>query len=149
MSVYLDLVEAVEYGKKVHINLVEKTAKINGKEINLNRTDLIDIADMEYVRCSIFHTNPWEIIEELYENYKRSIPSATVLTNKSYFKADNVEELDDCEMTFNMNRNEAQIILEAYVLLAGLSGMLTWHNERHWFWQSKVFPECVCLREWI
>ena len=147
MSLYLDLIEAVSYGKKVHINLVEKTAKINRKEINLDRTDLIDVSDIEYVRCNL--TNPWEILEELYGNYKRSIPSTTVLTNKPYFKADSVEELDDYEMAFNTNRNEAQIILEAYVLLAGLSGWLTWQNEKHWFWQAPNQKECVVLREWI
>ena len=146
MSLYLDLIEAVTHGNKVHINLVEKTAKINGKEINLDRTDLIDITDMEYVRCNL--TNPWEIVEELYGNYKRSIPSATVLTNKSYFKADDVEELDDYEMAFNANRNEAQIILEAYVLLAGLSGWLTWQNESHWFYQG-LDKELVVLKEWL
>ena len=146
MSLYLDLIEAVSIGKKIHINLVEKTVKVNGKEINLDKTDLIDITDMEYVRCNLI--NPWEIIEELYGNYKRSIPSATVLTNKPYFKADSVEDLTDMEMAFNMNRNEAQVILEGYVLLAGLSGWFTWEYDKHWFWQG-TDKELVVLREWI
>lgn len=147
MSVYKDLVNAVKCGKKVHINLVEKTAKINGNEVNLDNKELITEEDK--IRYELNFENPWDTIEDLYSYYKRSVPSATVLTNKSYFKADDVEELDNYEMAFNMNRNEAQVYLEAYVLLAGLSGWLKFENDNHWFWQSTIFPELVCLKEWI
>lgn len=147
MSVFIDLIESVACGKKVHINLVEKTVKINGNEINLDGKELIDITDMEYVRCNL--TKPWEIIEELYANYKRSVPSATTKTNKPYFKADNVEDLTDDEMAFNESRDVCQVILEGFVLLAGLKGWLTWKNDEHWFYQSDTDKELVCLREWI
>ena len=146
MSVYLDLLDAVNCGKKVNINLVEKTAKINGNDINLDG-ELINITDMEFLRCNL--ADQWEILEELYANYKRSVPSATTRTNRPYFKADNVEDLDDIEMAFNMPRDLSQICLEGYVLLAGLSGMLKWKNDKHFFWQSKNFPELVVLRDWI
>ena len=92
MSMFLELIDAVDCGKKVHINLVEKTVKINGNDINLDG-ELINITDMEYVRCNL--TEPWEILEDLYANYKRSIPSATTRTNKSYFIADSVENLNE------------------------------------------------------
>ena len=147
MSIFIDLLEAVNCGKKVHINLVDKTVKINGKEINLDGKELIDVTDMEYVRCNL--TKPWDILEELYANYKRSVPSATTKTNKPYFKADSVEDLTDDEIAFNESRDLAQIILESFVLLSSLSGWLTWQNDNHWFWQSDKYPDCVVIKEWI
>jgi hypothetical protein len=85
----------------------------------------------------------------LYSQYKRSVPSERHLGGKPYFKADSVEDLTDNELAFNASRNYCQAQLEGYVLLAGLSGWFDWKNENHWFWQSKIFPELVCLREWV
>ena len=144
MSVFIDLIEAINCGKKVHINLVEKTVKINGNEIILDEKELIELNDINM----IFATQPWDIVEELYSNFKRSVPSATTKTNKSYFHADSVEDLTDDEIAFNMSRDLAQILLEGYILLAGLSGWLQWQNDKHWFYQG-TDPECVVLREWI
>lgn len=146
MSVFIDLIEAVNCGQKVHINLVEKTAKVNGNEIFLDDKQLIDMSDMDRILC--YFTDPWEIVEKLYANYKRSVPSATTKTNKPYFKADSVDDLTDNEMAFNMQRDLAQVILESFVLLSSLNGWLTWKNEKHWFWQGKD-GDLVILKEWI
>ena len=42
-----------------------------------------------------------------------------------------------------------QCALEAYVLLASLSGLIEWKNEQHWFWQSKLDKELIVLKEWL
>lgn len=149
MSVYLDLLHAVNCGKKYRINLKEKTLKIDGKEIVLDdRTDLIDRTDL--VNLHIYKTNdPWEVLEQLYAKYKRSAPSAHYQGNKPYFKATDVEELDDNEIAFNEARNLMQSAIEGYVLLAGLSGLLKWQNDDHWFWQSSNFRELIVLKEWV
>lgn len=141
MSIYSELLERVSRGAKFKINLVEKTLKIDGKEIVLEG-NLIDEND-------VGNGNPWEILETLYLSYKRSVPSAHHNGNKPYFKADSVEDLSDDEIAFNEPRSLAQFALECYVLFASVLGWLEWKNEKHWFWQSKVFPECVVLREWI
>lgn len=143
-SIYSELLDRVSRGAKFKINLVEKTLKIDGKEIELKGNLINEESDLWFVR-----ENPWHILEELYYEYKRSVPSAHQNGNKPYFKSDSVEDLSDDEMILNNNRNYSQAMLEGYVLLAGLNGMLTWQNDKHWFWQSKVYPECVCLREWI
>lgn len=145
MSVFVDLLDAIDRGKKVHINLVEKTVKINGSEINLDGKELIESKDMDMM----FATEPWEIAEELYARYKRSVPSVTTKTNKPYFHADSVEDLTDNEIAFNAPRDWCQVCLEGYILLAGLSGWLELENENHWFWQSKKFKEFVILKEWV
>ena len=69
MSVFIDLIEAVNCGQKVHINLVEKTAKVNGNEIFLDDKQLIDMSDMDRILC--YFTDPWEIVEKLYKDYKK------------------------------------------------------------------------------
>ena len=142
MSIYRDLLERVDRGAKFNINLVEKTLKIDGKEIVLVGT-LIEKDDL--IRIGITPSNSIEIIEQLYANYKRSVPSAHHNGNKPYFKADNVEDLNDEEIAFNWNRNCAQAALEGYILLGGL----IWGNDDHWFWQSESYPSLVVLREWI
>lgn len=146
MSVFTDLLEAVDCGAKFRINLKEKTLKINGKEVLLT-DDLISRDDL--FALGITERTPWTILEELYAKYKRSVPSARSNGNKPYFKADGVEDLTDDEIAFNEPRDFCQAALESYVLLAGLSGWLLWENEQHWFWQSDNDLQLVVLKEWI
>ena len=141
MSIYRDLLERVERGAKFKIDLVMKTLKVDGKEIELEG-NLIDESD-------VGNGNPWDILDTLYLSFKRSVPSERHNGSKPYFKCDSVEDLTDNEIAFNEPRSKAQFALEAYVLFASVSGKLKMENENHWFYQSKVFPEMVCLREWI
>lgn len=143
MSIYSDLLERVDRGAKYNINLVDKTLKIDGKEIALEG-NLIDINEGSFI-----YEHPWETLEALYFSYKRSVTSEKSNGNKPFFKAVNAEELTDNEIAFNLSRNYCQAALEGYVLLAGLSGWLTWNNDNHWFWQSDKDKELVVLREWI
>lgn len=140
MSLYAELLERVSRGAKFNINLVEKTLKVDGKEIVLEG-NLID--DTEYNKW-----DAWQILENLYARYKRSVPTSHQNGNKPYFKACNVEDLTDDELAFNLDRNYAQAMIEAYVLLGSLSGWFEWQNDKHWFWQG-TDKELVVLREWI
>jgi len=141
MSIYNNLLERVSRGAKFKIDLVEKTLKVDGKEIILEG-NLIDEND-------VGNGNPWDILDTLYLSFKRSVPSERHNGNKPYFKCDSVEDLNDDEIAFNEPRNLAQFALECYVLFASVLGWFEWNNDNHWFYQSKVFPELVCLREWI
>ena len=140
MSIYTDLLERVDNGAKFKINLVEKTLKIDGREIILDG-NLID--DAECNKC-----DAWKIVESLYAKYKRSVPSSHQNGNKPYFKAVPTEELTNDEIAFNLNRNYCQAALEGYVLLAGLNGWLKFKNDKHWFWQG-TDKELVILKEWV
>lgn len=141
MSIYSDLLERVERGAKYKIDLVQKTLKIDGRTIILEG-NLIDEND-------VGNGNPWEILETLYLSYKRSVPNTHQNGNKPYFKSDSVEDLTDDEIAFNEPRGLAQFALECYVLFASVLGKLKMGNKNYWFWQSKNYPECVVLREWI
>ena len=140
MSLYSQLIEKVTRGSKYNINLVQKTLSIDRSVVPLDG-NLIDEND-------VVSDNPWETLETLYSSYKRSVPSAHHNGNKSYFKAVSAEDLTDDELAFNENRSIAQFKLELFVLLASLSGMLVWKNDKHWFWQGKD-KELVVLREWV
>ena len=141
MSVYSELLERVDKGAKFKIDLVQKTLKIDGKEIVLEGT-LIDGAD-------VGNGNPWDILETLYLSFNRSVPSERQNGNRPYFKCVSVEDLTDDEIAFNESRSRAQFALECYILFASILGWLEWQNKNHWYWQSKVFPECIILKEWI
>lgn len=141
MSVYSELLDRVSKGAKFNINLVDKTLKIDGKEV---------VFEGNLMERSDFHNDePLEVLETLYGYYKRSVPSEHHNGNKPFFKADGIEDLTDDEIAFNCSRNVSQFALECYVLFASILGWLEWKNDKHWFWQSNVFPECVVLREWI
>ena len=129
MSIYSNLLDRVSKGAKYKINLVDKTLKIDGKEIALEG-NLIDEND-------VGNGNPWDILETLYLSFKRSVPSERHNGNHSYFKCDSVEDLSDDEIAFNEPRSLSQFALECYVLFASISGKLEWQNDNHWFWQSK------------
>lgn len=141
MSIYNDLLERVSMGAKYKIDLVQKTLKIDGKEVVLEG-NLIDETDVN------LSFDCWEILEMLYSQYKRSIPSERHLGNRPYFKAVSVEELTDNEIAFNASRNYCQAQLEGFVLLASLSGWFKWKNDKHWFYQGHD-ASLVCLKEWI
>lgn len=140
-SIYSELLERVSRGAKFKIDLVQKTLKIDGRTIVLEG-NLIDEND-------VGNGNPWEILETLYLSFKRSVPSAHHNGSKPYFKSDSAEDLSDDEIAFNEPRGLAQFALECYVLFASVLGKLEMSNKNHFFWQSRVFPECVVLREWI
>ena len=140
-SIYANLLERVSMGSKFNINLVEKTLKIDGKDIELKGC-MIDNNDL--VRIGITSDSPMEIVEQLYANFKRSVPSARY-NGKSYFKALDVEELNDSDIAFNWDRGYAQAALEGYILLGGL----IWTDDKHWFWQSEYDSSLVILKEWI
>ena len=148
MSVYANLIHAAECGRKYRINLKDKTLKIDGKDILLT-DDLIDVCDMSMLNLTEQTDDSWSVVEQLYTKYKKSAPSARYYGNKPYFHPDDVEDLTDDEIAFNEPRNWCQAKLEGFVLLAGISGMLEWKNENHWFWQSKTEPQCIELKEWI
>lgn len=80
-------------------------------------------------------------IEELYEIYKHTLPSKG--TNSKKFKALDLEDIPDDKLVLTISRKEAKEQLEEYV-------------KEHakeiefpgWFWQSKVDPDLVIIKEW-
>ena len=96
-----------------------------------------------------FEGDAYAEIERLYAQFKRSVPNRHVRLNKGYFKALSSDALTMEELMDNMPRPEARMALEGFILLASLSGLIPWHNPKHFFWQSAADPECIVYRDWV
>ena len=156
MSIYQDLLNAVEDGKKFKVDLVNKSLWIDRKltiqegviidEQNQSK-ELINRLDLKCINW-IYPLNeyPWKWVEFLYDTYKHSVPSEN--NQRSYFKALSVDELNDNELAYNAERNYMQAILEGYILLSSLQGWLKWEHGDHWFWKAED-KDLVVLKNWI
>ena len=80
-------------------------------------------------------------IEELYEIYKHTLPSKG--TNSKRFKALNLEDIPDGKLILHISRKEAKDALLTYVKEHAKE-----IEFKGWFWQSKVDPDLVILKEW-
>ena len=87
-------------------------------------------------------------INELYEQYKYSLPSERDGGNH-YFKALTASLSTDEQLIYGMPRLEARVRLEAYVMLSTLAGLIKWENDNHWFWQSDKDKDFIILKQWM
>lgn len=156
MSVYTDLMNAVNHGKRFKVDLANKSLWIDKKQIIEkgvvlnNAKTLIEPNDFVLLGCDeLLNINPWQWIERLYTMYRYSVPSEDDNYCRSYFCALPVEQLTDTELAYNCKRIVGQSALEGYILLATLQGWLRWEFGEHWFWQSAENKDLVVLRNWI
>ena len=85
-------------------------------------------------------------IDELYTQYKYSTPSERDNT-RHYFKALPASELSDAQLVYGMNRLEARIRLEAYILLAWITGLI-WADPSKFFYQGKD-KDFIILKKYL
>lgn len=152
MNIYRDATDKVSLGAKFSIDLKNRSFRLDGKYIIKNgetaedlsvSPDDLDLGDIDY-------SNPYAVIECLYEQYKYSVPSArTDAMRRNYFLALPFEDISNEDMLYAMRREEAQIRLELYVLISLINGSLQWLNPNRYFWQSQRDPDLVILRDRI
>lgn len=133
------------------MTIYEKLCQSESFRIDLNKKNLW-IDGVQYIKSGINITHIPLIkesydLEELYQQYKYSVPSSK--TCKSYFKALPVDRLTDYQLAAGMPRFKAQALLEGYILLAGMAGLLEIDFAQKWYWQSKIDADFVILKEWI
>ena len=147
MTIYDELVRRVDDGESFHIDFVKQRLKVGddlliacGEPCDKERK-LIDINTKDILRE----------IEELYKNYKYSLPSErSDGKRRKYFKALSIDEIPDEKLLIAERREVACAKLEGFILCAVLNGDFTWTDEMgSWFWQSKNDPELVILKQWI
>lgn len=153
MSIYSELLRHAQERGKYKIDLMNKSLKIGNKyyvKDGVVKVDdeLITMADVKNLYEGYEAFGSWDIVRDLYSQFKCSIPLASYKSN-SYFKAKKYEELTRKELAFGDSRHYAHAMLEGYVLLASMVGWLKWENEKHWFWQDPVDKDLVVLRNWI
>ena len=141
MTIYDKLVEHVEQGGRYKVDLVNKTLKI-GKVVVINegRYEGELIGDLP--------KDPWEVLEDLYDEFYNSRPSAWTDRDGRYFHARPAEEFTFADLVEGTPRMLAKAKLEGYVLCAVLAGLLTWPGEG-WFWRSPKHDDFRLLKSWF
>lgn len=151
MTLYDILIElAANNYDKIHIDLVKKNLKVGKKIIieNGNATQhKIKVGDDEYEWEHILTLEQCRSLDELYADYKCSVPSERD-NGKHYFKALSANELSDAQLVYNMPRLEARVRLEAYILLAWMSGYVHWGRPEQFYWQGKD-KDFVILKKYL
>lgn len=146
MTIYDELIQKVSEGSRFSIDLENRTMKIGKKKIVNNG----EYGDKELI--NIKTDDPLDIIENLYSQYKFSIPSErSESKRRCYFKALPANELTDEELICGVRREVARARLEGFILCMILNGKLTWDEFTmgKWFWQSNNDPDLVILKKWI
>ena len=141
-TIYEDIVKKAKEGRRVYIDLKEK-------EIKVGNTFIIKEGKPVNAKASLINKteNPWQRLEELYQNFKYSLPNKE-LGSKPYFKALSYEELPRERMLGAENRNAARVELEAFILLSALAGFLKWEKDG-WFYQSQEDKDFIILKEYL
>lgn len=146
MTIYEELIQKVSEGSRFNINFETRTMKIGKKKV----IDNGEYGDKELISIKI--NDPLDIIENLYSQYKFSIPSErSENKRRGYFKALSANELTDEELICGERREVARARLEGFILCMILNGKLTWDEFTmgKWFWQSNNDPDLVILKKWI
>lgn len=132
-----DFLSRVDIGQKFNVNFEHKSIKLNGKKIEID-----DILPDE---------NPIEKIEQLYHQYKYSLPSEKSMNNanRSYFKALDINDMTDEELVSGIPREYARALLETYLLYQIIYGTYKWFDDNKWFWISSNEPDLVILKKWV
>lgn len=133
---------------KIHIDLKEKTIKV-GKQTIIKCGNIeqykIKVGEQVYEFDELIKEKL--DIDGLYKQYKYSVPSERDC-GKTYFKALSANELTDAQLVLGMQRLEARVRLEAYLLLAVLTGIEKWENDSHWYWQGKD-KDFIILKQYM
>lgn len=150
MSIYLDLIERVSNGEAFHIDFDKRNMKVGKNYL---------IKEGKFDESKELVSGPYELktilnmIENLYDDYKYSLPSErSDNKRRKYFKALPMEEITDEQLMVAERRELSQAVLEGFVLCMIVSGQLVWdENLMHgkWFWQSNNDPDLVVLRSWV
>lgn len=149
MSLYDILIQlSIKGYDKIKIDLVTKTLKIGKQTIVENgiaKQYKIKVGDDEYEWDKLVEKT--EDINELYTQYKYSAPSERD-NGRHYFKALSANELTDAQLVYGMNRLEARIRLEAYILLAWMSELIYWTDSSKFYYQGKD-KDFIILKKYL
>lgn len=141
-TIYESVLEKVEMGARFKVDLQKRSLKVNNKYVineGQYEGDLGVIIDSQEDFVNK--------MEELYTNYRYSIPSERDSSNPSqYFVALPEDELEDDDMLYGARRSKTQCALELYLLCQIILGFQP--DFPGFFWQSKQVKGLVILKEW-
>ena len=146
-TIFDSTIERVRKGARFKVSFQTRTLIVGGKKVidNGKFEGELGIGQVPCERALAY-------IEDLYAQYKHSVPSErSERKRRKYFKALPEDDLNDEDMIYGTLRDIAQIILELAVLCFILNDSLIWNEEKmgRWFWQSPNDKDLVILREWV
>lgn len=150
MTIYEELIKRVSEGEIFYVNFKNRSLKIGKKFVITDGVydDSRELIDCQYDKLeSLF-----EIIDNLYCNYKYSLPSErSDSKRRKYFKALSINEMNDMQLIAGERREVAQARLEGFILCMILNGEFKWDENAmgKWFYQSKTDSDLIILRDWI
>lgn len=144
-----EILDKVSDGYKFYVNFENRSVRVDGKLVVENG----DFGENTYEDFGDFSLEgTLRTIEELYAEYRRSVPSERSESHrKTYFIALKEKYLDNDDMMYGEQREIARARLETYVLEAISRGWLYWDEEKmgSYFWQSKKHKSLIILRDWV
>ena len=144
-----EILDKVSAGSKFYVNFENRSVRVDGKLVVENG----DFGENTYENVGDFSLEgTLRTIEELYAEYRRSVPSERSESHrKTYFIALKEKYLDNDDMMYGEQREIARARLETYVLEAISRGWLYWDEEKmgSYFWQSKKYKSLIILRDWV
>ena len=153
MPIYVELVSRVDSGEPFHIDFEKRNMKV-GKEYLIKDGEYDTsrkVFDKSHENIYSVHV-ALRILEELYQNYKYSLPGErSDSKRRKYFKAFPIERIPDKKLFVVERRETAQARLEGFILCAILTDQFKWDEEfmGKWFYQSVIDPDLVILRSWV
>lgn len=147
-KLYPEVIERVADGARFTVNLQKRSLKLNGKYI---------IKDGKYDGdLGVELADPIPKIEYLYNRYRHSIPSERNDNRRChYFQALPESKLEEEDLLYGIPREEAAAELEIFILLAIITGTLTWEiftqndSKATWFWKSPNEPSLIIFKKWL
>lgn len=125
---------------------VIKNGKLHRKELMLSNGECISLEGLPLINPT---DDPYAEIERLYASYYMSVPSAKESSRKMHFLCKNVDKMTLEEIESGESRAKARYALEAFVLLAAMSGMIPWHDLSKFYWYSNNCKGLIVYRDWI
>ena len=150
MTIYEELIKRVSEGETFYVNFKNRSLKI-GKKFVI--ADGVHDDSRELIACSYDKLKSLlEIIDNLYCNYKYSLPSErSDSKRRKYFKALSINEMNDMQLIAGERREVAQARLEGFILCMIVNGKFVWDERTmgKWFYQSKTDLDLIILRDWV
>ena len=139
MDIY-KIFDRVQDGAKFTINLQKRTLRLSGKLVEIENPRTASCCPQNFTEC----------LENLYQDYKYSVPSErSDSRRRNYFRALKEKDLTSRDMMYGVPREEARFYIEVFVLCALLCGLKWDESWGKWFWQSAKDKDLVLLREWF
>ena len=149
MGIFAELIEAVQDGHSFRIDLQNRSLKV-GKKYWVKNGVIAEGKELDDIIINTWDEGMFPILEELYLQYKYSLPSERSESKyRKYFKALPMEELSDEAMVTGEERELARARLEGFLLMLILHGWEWKDVYGAWFWQSKRDSDLIILRSWI